>query len=282
METHEFSFGFELGCLRVAPVHMRIEQLPADIAAHRHSNISYELHYTQSGRGTVTIDQLTYNILPDTLYVTGPGIEHAQHSDPAEPITEYCLYLNCELSGHAHGDPFSVFADTHFWMGEDGGRVYPLLQSLVDECRAARPGSREMAEALLRQIIILLARMYRQEASARHDRPSAPALTRAGLMPVIEDAFFYRYRTLTLQELAGLLNLSVRQTQRLLQNNFGKTFSQKLTEARMASASQFLINTGLSITEIGDRLGFSSIEHFSSAFRRHTGCSPRQFRQLHR
>ena len=58
-------------------------------------------------------------------------------------------------------------------------------------------------------------------------------------MPIIEDAFFYRYQTLTLTELAGLLNLSVRQTQRLLVSNFGKTFSQKLTDARMAAACQF-------------------------------------------
>jgi AraC-like DNA-binding protein len=100
-------------------------------------------------------------------------------------------------------------------------------------------------------------------------------------MPVVEDAFFYRYRTLTLEELAAVLHLSVRQTQRLLQRNFGKTFSQKLNEARIAAAAQFLLNTGLSVTEIGERTGFSSIEHFSSSFRRFTGFSPTQYRKNH-
>ena len=98
-------------------------------------------------------------------------------------------------------------------------------------------------------------------------------------MPVVEDAFFYRYRTLTLEELAGILHLSVRQTQRLLRRSFGKTFSQKLNEARIAAAAQLLQDTGLSVTEIGERTGFSSIEHFSSSFRRFTGVSPTRYRR---
>ena len=282
METYEFSHSFELGSLVITPVYVRIEQLRPIIAAHRHSNTSYEIHYTERGRGTVTIDELTRPVGPDTLYITGPGVVHAQRTQAPDAITEYCLYLNCQRV-RATPDPFALFAKTAFWMGEDGGRIYPLLRRLIEENRAPQPGLREMSEALLKEIIILLTRMYRQDAApALSAAARAPALTRAGLMPIIEDAFFYRYRTLTLQELAGLLNLSVRQTQRVLRDNFGKTFSQKLTEARMAAAYQFLASSELSITEIGERLGFSSIEHFSTAFRRFAGCSPRSYRQRHR
>lgn len=277
METYEFSYRFEMPPLLVSPVHVRVERLQPNIAAHRHSNTSYEIHYTETGRGTVTIDGVTHAVLPGTLYITGPGIVHAQRSDAADPVTEYCLYLNCECASRAADSPFTRFADTHFWMGEDGGRIYPLLVALIEEYRSPQPGIREMSEALIRQIIVRLTRLYRHDAAPLPAR--VPALTRAGLMPVVEDAFFYRYRTLTLRELSGLLNLSVRQTQRLLQSRFGKTFSQKLTEARMAAASQFLARTDLSVTEISDRLGFSSIEHFSNAFKKFMGCSPRAWRR---
>lgn len=279
METYEFSYRFELGALTVAPVHVRIERLPPVIAAHQHSNISYEIHYTRRGRGDVTIDALTRRVEPDTLYITGPGVRHAQRSDPKDPITEYCLYLNCEALPRATADPFALFTQTHFWMGEDRGRIYPLLEALIAECRSPGLGAREMTRALLMQIIIQLTRVYDQSASAQRTVAPAPALTRAGFMPIIEDAFFYRYQTLTIKDLARLLNLSVRQTQRLLMANFGKTFSQKLTEARMASAAQLLTGSELSVTEISERLGYSSIEHFSSAFRRVMGCSPRKYRQ---
>ena len=111
--------------------------------------------------------------------------------------------------------------------------------------------------------------------------PDEAALSRAETMFILEEAFLFHYRTLTLPDLAGLLNLSVRQTQRLLQANFGMSFSQKLADARMAAACQFLTGTDMSITEISERTGFSSIEHFSAAFHRIMGCSPRKYRQTH-
>ena len=278
METYEFSHSFTLGALLISPVHVRIETLPPVIAAHRHSNTSYEIHYAARGRGTVTVDGHTRPVSAGTLYITGPGIEHAQVCPKDDPVVEYCLYLDCRRTARRRDDPFALFADTAFWMGQDEGRVSPLLERLLEENRHPQPDTREMSETLLRQIIIALTRLYRQRAPGPAASP-APALTRAGFMPIIEDAFFYRYRDLTLADLAGLLNLSTRQTQRLLRRHFGKTFSQKLTEARMASASQFLMTTDLSVTEISERLGFSSIEHFSAAFRQAMGCSPRQYRQ---
>lgn len=279
METYEFSSAFSLGRLMISPVHVRIEQLQPIIVAHTHSNTSYEIHYTERGHGTVTIDGASFAVTPDTLYITGPGVTHAQTASADAPVTEYCLYLDCQRGAIDARDPFALFAETTFWMGQDEGRVFPLLQALIEENRHPQPDAQEMSETLLKQIIIRLTRMYRQQRPTRHVPSPAPALTRAGLMPIIEDAFFYRYRSLTLDGLARLLNLSVRQTQRLLRQNFGKTFSQKLTEARMAAACQYLRDTGLSVTEISERAGFSSIEHFSAAFRRFAGKSPRQYRR---
>ena len=282
MENYKFSHSFAMGGLHVSPVHVRVEQHPPVIAAHRHANTSYEIHYTQRGQGTVTIDGVTHDVLPGTLYVTGRGIEHAQHCDPDNPIVEYCLYLNCRGTAQGEVGALSTFLETAFWMGEDAGRVAPLLQRLIEEHRTPQPDSQDMMEALLRQIVIQLARMYRQRAVTAPSSGGLAGQTRAGTVFIIEEAFLFHYRTLTLPDLASILHLSVRQTQRLLQANFGTTFSQKLTAARMAAAAQFLAGTDMTVTEIAERTGFSSIEHFSAAFHRHMGCAPRRYRQTNR
>ena len=279
MENYKLTRSFTMGGLMISPAHVRIERHPPVIAAHRHANTSYEIHYAQSGHGTVVVNGATHPVGPDTLYVTGRGVEHAQRSDPEDPIVEYCLYLNCRRAGSGAAGPLSPFAETAFWIGADGGRVFPLLERLIVENRQPQPDSPELVETLLRLIIVQLARICRQHAVPAPEKKPAPVLSRAETVFVIEDAFLYSYRTLTLQELAGLLNLSVRQTQRVLRDNFGKTFSQKLTESRMAAACQFLSGDDLSVTEISERLGFSSIEHFSAAFRRAMGRSPRAYRK---
>ncbi len=283
MQTHKLALVFDIGTLRIAPVHVRIEQHKPVIAAHMHSNTSYEIHYTFCGHGSVTVNGRTYPVEADTLYITGPKVLHAQISDTSDPVIEYTLYLECQRAAIDARDPLSLFAETTFWMGKDNGRVYPLLKQLVDENN--RPGlcTRDMSEALLRQIIVALTRMYHQDApfrAAAPTRDSAPS--RAGIMPVIEEAFLYRYASLSLDGLAALLNLSVRQTQRLLRDNFGKTFTQMLSDARMAAAVQYLDGTDLPVTDVAERVGFSSLEHFSTAFRRFMGVSPLKYRRQRR
>ena len=54
---------------------------------------------------------------------------------------------------------------------------------------------------------------------------------------------------------------------------------EELPLQRMAAASQLLSGTDLSVTEIAERSGYSSIEHFSAAFHRQMGCSPRAYRK---
>jgi AraC-like DNA-binding protein len=88
----------------------------------------------------------------------------------------------------------------------------------------------------------------------------------------------YEYNTLTLEILSSRLGLSRRQTERLLKDQYGKTFQQKRTEARMSAATVLLRSSSQSISDISDQLGYSSVEHFSNAFRKYWDMGPRDFR----
>ena len=96
---------------------------------------------------------------------------------------------------------------------------------------------------------------------------------------IIDEYFLYEYQSLSLDTLANKLRLSTRQTQRLLMDYYGKTFQQKKTEARMSVAAILLSDHTRSITSIAEDLGYSSIEHFSSAFRGFYHISPREYRK---
>ncbi len=55
---------------------------------------------------------------------------------------------------------------------------------------------------------------------------------------------------------------------------FGTTIFDFYQGQRMEHARYLLYEKGLSVTEVSDMLGYSSISHFSTAFKKHTGLKP--------
>ena len=55
---------------------------------------------------------------------------------------------------------------------------------------------------------------------------------------------------------------------------FGTTIFDFYQNKRMEHARYLLYDKGLSVTEVSDLLGYSSISHFSTAFKKHTGLKP--------
>ena len=55
---------------------------------------------------------------------------------------------------------------------------------------------------------------------------------------------------------------------------FGTTIFEFYQSQRMEHAKYLLYQKGLSVTEVSEILGYSSISHFSTAFKKHTGLKP--------
>ena len=70
---------------------------------------------------------------------------------------------------------------------------------------------------------------------------------------------------------------SVRTLQRQLRAA-GLSYSGVLQRARRTAARQMLKDRGVGISEVARALGYSDPAHFTRAFQRWSGCSPRDFR----
>ncbi len=70
---------------------------------------------------------------------------------------------------------------------------------------------------------------------------------------------------------------SARTLQRRLRSA-GLTYGHLVAEARRASAEQLLADRSRTIADVARRLGYSDPAHFTRAFQRWTGVTPRAFR----
>lgn len=119
----------------------------------------------------------------------------------------------------------------------------------------------------------------------------ADALTRQNLVPTrmgrMDPRLLKAVRTMERSVLSVLMpereiareaGLSISQFNRLFMKQFGMSPHAYLDRRRESYAVTALQSSSLSIKEIANQLGFSSLPHFSAWFRRHHGLSPREFR----
>lgn len=88
----------------------------------------------------------------------------------------------------------------------------------------------------------------------------------------------YRY-SLTLDRLAQYVGVSKYHLQRLYKRSTGMSPLAYATKLKMLDATEQLVRTDDTITEIAYDLGFKSSSHFSSMFRQYTGYSPTEYRK---
>lgn len=279
MKYRDLNISFTIESTRFTILSLVSDTLTRPIPMHAHSKNSYELHYISSGAGILNSGGGRYRILPGTVFMTGPGVEHEQISDPENPMTEYCVYLRTEQKEHRQRDSLAEkFTKNSFWISPDGERLHPIIKSTFGELEGAMLGRELMIESLMRQLILTLIRLYESGKTPASQAPERKSRTDLSYL-IIEEAFLYDYSSITLEALAGKLGLGTRQTERLLKEHYNKTFQQKKTESRMFAARTLLRESSKSIGEISEELGYSSCEHFSWSFKKYCGMSPSEYRK---
>jgi len=88
-------------------------------------------------------------------------------------------------------------------------------------------------------------------------------------------------RSITLQQLAALAEVSPRHFERAFRQALGVPPHSYVVQRRVDSARRLLTEQPtLAIHEVAARSGFSSSSHLAAAFRRQTGHTPTSFRRL--
>lgn len=79
---------------------------------------------------------------------------------------------------------------------------------------------------------------------------------------------------LTIKELSRKVAINECYLKKGFKEMFGTTIFDFYQSQRMEHAKYLLYDKGLSVTEVSAMLGYSSISHFSTAFKKHTGIKP--------
>jgi len=135
-----------------------------------------------------------------------------------------------------------------------------------------------MAERLQCLLRLHLLRDYRPGVQAPPPRGGSPALGRVQARRISDFVNAHLADPIRLADLAALVQMGVHQLLVAFRRSFHTTPAQYVVTQRLIRARWLLLNSNQDIARIAVSTGFASHSHFTSAFKRRMGLTPRQFR----
>ncbi len=159
-----------------------------------------------------------------------------------------------------------------------GNEIQNLLRMFMIEARNIQAGRDFILQNLVNLIVINLLRQLKSNIPAiftEHSYCERDNINRA--ISYLREQFTKEY---SLDEVAGIANLSPYHFIRTFKSMTGKTPYDYLLDVKMEKAKELLKQKGYTITEICFICGFNNLEHFASVFKRKVGTLPSQYRKL--
>ena len=251
------------------------------------------LFWCKDGTGQFEVDGISFSIGPNDLFVL-PWGRHITYLPSAEspmftahvhlvpwyrPGARWVANVPHEPTEPEFGSPDRRDAAWPGMQGVTRLRLAPEepLARLIDyTTRWYMDSRRDEIEA--RALGLLLVREVRQKAArpANAADPFPEELQR--LVAHVERGFHIGPR---ISEMAAMVGRSRSHVLKLFRRHLGISAKRFVIDRQLREARELLLTTTLTVAEVGRRVGLPDAYHFSKVFHRHTGTSPREFRQRH-
>ena len=156
--------------------------------------------------------------------------------------------------------------------------IYPSIQKIVDEIVTETID--EPFELFFRRIKAeeLVCRLL-MELEKRDEKHLYPLNNKdiESIYKIKEQILEQPGKPPVINELALRANMSTSKLKRLFRQIFGNSIFSYYQEFRMKEAARLLYEEKLSVSDVGYRLGFTNLSHFSRVFNEHIGMKPKQY-----
>ena len=231
-----------------------------------HSHPQYEVHYIASGNCTLIAGERQLYCPQGHFLLLPPRCLHRILPDGGQVQTVSFLYavedgVTKDVALPVCTEPVLIRDD---FRGEQ--RLIHIRSELADSAAA-------YIEMIQGELMALLAAFARHCGSAVPTAQESEDDSRADVI----GAYLANHRydpDCSCVNLAREMGISTRQVHRLCIKHFDMPFRTMLSNIRMETAAYRLENSDVSVVRLAAELGYSSVESFSGAFKRHFGEAP--------
>ena len=236
---------------------------------HTHNHL--ELFYIVGGKGQFLIQDQLYPVDVNNLVLISPNVTHTEVSLNAQPL-EYIVLgiegIELQASSTSNGQ-FSILDQL------ESVEISGCLRNIIREMELKNTGYEDVCQAYME---ILIIRLMRNTALGIPTEPQAISTNRqcAAVRRYIDLHF---KESLTLEQLAEEAHMNKYYLSHSFKREYGVSPINYMISKRLEESKYLLAETDLSLSQIGQLLGFSSLSYFSQVFHRTQGITPKEYRQ---
>ncbi len=266
-----------------------MHEAETDYKGYFHTHGGIELLIVHEGQGTVTIPQHVYRIEPGTLFIFQPYQLHHVRATQTDvhPYVRSLLQFD-PVALLPYVKPYKQLEQmlTYIWKGQMRQQAFPKLHErhpLEENIRYFNKHHANVTDKDHEHYAILVVQIlqYLQQEIASLAIPIETPTPRTmshteAILSWIEKHYMEPFE---LERLAAELHLSKYHISHLFKEETGHTVTEYMLALRSKEACRLLMDSSISVAEIGVRVGWPIASHFIQQFKRWVGCTPLQYRK---
>jgi len=238
-----------------------------------HKHDFFQLFYMLDGAGTALVRDKEIELCEGRILIIPPNTEHSIYASKGISLKTLDTKFNVNSFGLRR-----ELARIIEPLDDTGNQIRQILERIRMEGMKGVAWYRELCNALLVQVIILMLRLRSGEVS----KPQYPAGgTNGNEMSDRIRSFIHANfsRDICLKEIGDHVGYTPEYLSKLFSSMMGVSVHHYLMHVRIEHAKELLKYSNLPIKEISFECGFKSIHHFSRAFKDSQGAPPASWRE---
>jgi len=247
---------------------------------HQHQEVQISL--IKKGEGSFIIGDYVGEFSQGDIFIIGENLPHVFHNDPSDGEVHMIslFFMRSSYGDHFFNLPEFKSLDPLFQASNMGIQLQDPSEKLTHSMERITLASKlnrfisfmEILQAISKETMITL-------SSAIH-RKSYGEEEGKRMRNIFEFSINNFDQTISLQQVAGIANMTPNAFCRYFKQRTNKTYINFLLDIRIGNACKLLTKkTDLSIAEISYKSGFNNLTNFNRKFKSIKGMTPSEFRK---
>ena len=252
-----------------------------------HYHDYYEIYYLLAGDRYYFVKDKTYHIKSGSFVLIKPYDIHSTSKANENGYERYLISFRKKfledflkgtdgeilLTSFINGGNVATFSE------EDRVVVENILSVMLTEYQRKQAGYLQFLKASLMQLLLIVARYGADNTGAKVGITDYFNPTHKTVSTVAAYINNHYSEDITLSTISNQFFISPCYFSRIFKETTGFSFVEYLNGVRLKEAQRLLAKTDLSVSEIGERVGYKSNTHFGRVFKASSGISPSLYRK---